>query len=114
MFRIKFGSAHRRLKVKAQPFLNASHACTLGKIEKQDQIKDYERSQNRVAAQEIDFDLHRIAQPAEDVDVVPALFVVPARRIVVDADLMVNLAIKVRIEFRLQNVLKNSQLRFFL
>ena len=50
------------------------------------QIEDDRRRQDRVATQEVDLDLHRVAEPAEDVDVVPAFLVVAARWVVVDAD----------------------------
>src|SRR5258708_16243241 len=47
------------------------------------------------SAQEIHLDLHRVAHPPEDVDVVPTLLVVPPGRVVVDADHVVDLAVQV-------------------
>ena len=44
---------------------------------------------NGVAAEEVDLDLHGVAHPSEDVEVVPSLLVVVAGRIVVDANLVV-------------------------
>jgi hypothetical protein len=39
--------------------------------------------QYRVAAQEIDLDLHLVTQPAKNVDVVPAFLIVTVRRVIV-------------------------------
>src|SRR5574337_562671 len=79
-------------------------------IEEQHQIQHNRRRQNRIAAQKIHFDLHRVAQPAKNVDVVPALFVVAARRVVVDAHLVVNLAVQIGIQVRLQNIFEHAEL----
>src|SRR5216683_1280866 len=83
-------------------------------IQEQNKIQDNGRGKNRIAAQEINFNLHGITEPPEDVDVVPAFFVVSARRIVVDAHFVIDLAIQHGVELRLQNVLERAQLRFFL
>src|SRR5258706_3059149 len=85
---IKPGRGHRRLEVEAQPLLDTDAAQfrrTLGQVHKQNQIQNNRRGQDRVAAEEVELDLHRIAEPSEDVDVVPTLFVVATRRVVVDA-----------------------------
>src|SRR5215468_5228803 len=89
VLRIQPRSRHGRLQVEAQPLLYAQPpqlVTALCQIEEQHQVKDDWRRQDRIAAQKIHLDLHGIAQPPEDVDVVPALFVIAARRIVVDAD----------------------------
>ena len=75
---------HWTLEIKTQPFLNAAHAASLGKIHKQDQVQNDRRSENAVAAQEIDFDLHGVTEPSVNVDVIPAFFIISSRRIVVD------------------------------
>jgi hypothetical protein len=72
------------------------------------------RGQNRVAAEKVDLDLHRVAQPAEDVDVVPGFLLVAARRVIVDADLVVDVLVEIGIEIGLEDVLERSQLRLFL
>src|ERR1700693_4871156 len=97
---------HRRLEIEAQPLLNTAHARALRQIQKQYKIEHDGRGQDRIAAQKVHLDLHGIAEPAENVDVVPTLFVVTARRIVIDADFVVNLAIQHGIKLRLQNVFK--------
>src|SRR5258708_10252558 len=83
---------HRGLKVKAEPLLNAAHAGTLCQIHEQDEIKHDGRGKNGVAAEKIHLDLHRVAEPAENVDVIPAFFVVAAGRVVVYDHLMIHLA----------------------
>src|SRR5580704_3382942 len=98
---IKARSCHRRLEVEAQPLLNALHSRALCKVQEKNQIQNDRSREDRVAAQEVHFDLHRIPEPAEDVDVVPAFFVVTARRVVVDAHLVVHLAVEHRIKLRL-------------
>src|SRR5438270_13046183 len=85
MLGIQARSRHWRFEVKAQPFLNTNSAQSwrsLCEIEEEHQVENDGRGKNRIAAKEVHFDLHGIAEPAENVDVVPSLFVVAARRIV--------------------------------
>ena len=70
--------------------------------------------EDRVTAQEIDLDLHGVTEPAEDIDVVPTLFVVTAGRVVVDADLVVNIFVEVGVKLGLKDVLQHAELRDFL
>src|SRR6266849_8732023 len=114
MLGIQVRRGHRRLEIETQPLLNPAHPRALRQIQEQNQIEHDGRRQNRVAAQEIHLDLHGIAEPSEDVDVVPAFFVVPARRIIIDAHFVVHLAVQHRVELWLQNVFQGAQLRFFL
>src|SRR2546428_612305 len=104
----------RALKVEGQPFLNAREPGASGQVEEQRQIEHDRRGEDPVPAQEVDFDLHRIAEPSEDVDVVPAFFVVAPRRVVIDPHLVVDLAIQLGIKIRLEDVLEQTELRFFL
>ncbi len=107
----------RRLEVEAEPLLNADGAQlrrALGEVEEQHQVERDGRGKDRVAAEEIDLDLHRVAEPAEDVDVVPALFFVAARRIVVDANLVVDVLVEIGIKLGLEDVFERAQLRLFL
>src|SRR6266852_5233776 len=90
MFGIQIGRGHRRFEIETQPLLNPSHARALRQIQEQNKIKNNRCRKNRVPAQEVHFDLHRVAEPAKNVDVVPALFVVSAQRIIVDADFVVH------------------------
>src|ERR1022692_3917828 len=78
MLGIQSGRRHRRFEVEAQPLLDADTAQlrrTLCQVEEEHQIEHDGRSQDGIAAQEIDLDLHRIAEPSEDIDAVPTLFV---------------------------------------
>src|SRR6266550_4370465 len=87
MLGIKPGRGHGGLEVEAQPLLNSQAAqfrATLCQIEEQDQIQHDRRSQNRVTAEKIHLNLHGIAQPSEDIDIVPTLFVVTTRRVIVN------------------------------
>src|SRR6476646_1826868 len=106
-------SSHGRLEVKAQPLLYSQAAqlrTALGQVQEQHQIQHERGCQNRVAAKEIHFDLHGISQPSEDIDVIPTLFVISTRRVVVDADFVGELSVQFRVEFGLQNVLQHRQL----
>src|SRR5258706_1104983 len=76
MLRVQAGGMHWTLKVKAQPFLDATHATSLCKVEKENKIQDDGGSKNAVTAQEVDLDLHGITQPSINVDVVPSFFIV--------------------------------------
>ena len=84
---------HGRLEEETQEALYAVAAGTGGQIAKQAEVKTQRGSEDRVAAQEIDLDLHGIAHPSEDVDVVPTFFVVVAWGIIVDANLMIILGV---------------------
>ena len=86
----------------------------LGQVEEQHQIKRDGRGKNRVAAKEIDLNLHRIAEPAKDVDVVPAFLVVSTRRVVVDADLVEDVLVEVGVKFGLEDVFERAELGLFL
>src|SRR5215472_9324143 len=86
--------SHGRLQIEAQPFLDAESLefpAALGQVEEQHQVQHDGRGQDRIATEKVDLDLHRIAQPAEDVNVVPTLFVITTRRVIVNADLVMNL-----------------------
>src|ERR1043165_6782132 len=110
---VESGRGLGRLEVKGEPLLNPLHACPLRQVQEERQVQNYGRGKNGIAAEEIDLDLHRIAQPAEDVYVIPALFVVAARRIIIDADDMREVLVKLRVNFRLENIFEHGELRLF-
>lgn len=85
----------RALEEEAQEALCAVAACTLCKVGEEHQVEAEGSCQDRVAAEEVDLDLHGIAHPAEDVDVVPSFLVVVAGRIVVDAYFVVVVCVEV-------------------
>src|ERR1700722_5776135 len=97
MFRIEPGSGHGRLPIKAKPFLNTQilqFRWARGEVEKEHQIQGNRRSQNGTPGQEIALVLHRIAEPTEDVDVVPTLFVITSWRIIVNPHLVIDILVK--------------------
>ena len=114
VLRVHSGSVLRALEVEGEPFLDALHAGALGEVEEKSEIKNERRGENRIAAEKVDLYLHRVAEPPEDVDVVPALLVVAAGRVVVDPHLVVDVAIELGIELRLQDVLEDAELRLLL
>src|SRR5580700_6784501 len=113
MLRVESRRSHRRFEIKTQPLLNAKptqFCAALRQVHEQNQVKHNGRSQNRIPAKKIHLDLHGVAEPAEDIDVVPALFVVAPGWVIVYADFVSEIAVKVRVEFGLQNVFENREL----
>src|SRR5258707_13704295 len=92
MLRVEAGSTHRRLEVKTKPFLNTAHAGALGQIEEKNEIENDGRGENGGAAEKIHLDLHGAAQPAKDVDAIPAVLVVTPAAVIVDAPSSVTFA----------------------
>ena len=90
------------------------HARALREIEEQRQVEHDRRRENAVAAEEVDLELHRIAEPADQIDVVPAFLVVAARRVVVDPDDVAEVLVEIRIEVRLEDVVEHRLLALFL
>src|SRR4051812_19976056 len=114
VFGIKARGMHRALEVETQPFLNALHPATLCQVEKQHQVQHQRSGENAVAAEKVDLDLHRIAQPSEDVDVVPTFFIVASWRVVMNPDLVVEIPIEIGVKLRLKDLVKDGKLAFFL
>ena len=83
----------------------------MGEVKEQRQVEHDGCGQDRVATEEVDLDLHRVPHPSEDVDGVPALLVVAAGWVVVDADDVVDVAIQVRVGLRLEDGVQHAQLR---
>src|SRR5947209_2121243 len=100
----------RRLEVKREPFLYAPHPGSTRQIHKQRQIEGDRSGQDGIPAEEVDLDLHRIAEPAEDIDIVPALFIVPAGRIVIDPDDMGDIAIEIRVPIGREDIAQHPAL----
>src|SRR4051812_19307237 len=57
---------NRTLEVEREPFLDAMHPGTFGEIEKQRDVQHDRRRQNAVAAEKIDLELHRVAEPTDE------------------------------------------------
>ena len=101
---------HGRLEEETQPALRAVASGTGGKIHQQTEVETDGSGQDRVPAEEVDLDLHGIAKPAEDVDIVPRLLVVVARRVVVDAHLVVVVGVEVGLILRFQDGFQGREL----
>ena len=86
----------------------------MGEVREQREVEHDRRGENRIAAEEVDLDLHRVAHPPDDVDVVPALFVVAARRVVVDPHDVREILVQVGVLLGLQDRVEHAQLRLFL
>src|SRR5436190_5386817 len=114
VFGIEAGRVHGALEVERQPLLNPVHARPLREIEEKRDVEHDRRGENAVAAQEVDLQLHRVAEPPDQVDVVPAFLVVAARRIVVDPHDVAEVLVEVRVELRLKDVIENRLLALFL
>ena len=70
------------------------------------------RREDRVPAEEVDLrSRHRVAEPPEQIDVVPALLRVAARRVVLDAHLVEDLVVEALVERGLQDRLEHAELR---
>ncbi len=98
---------HRALEEEAQEALDSITAGTLSEVAEKHEVKAERSGKDRIAAEEVDLYLHRIAHPAENVYIVPTLFVVVAGRVVVDTHfvvilsvLIITVAIEVRLIFR--------------
>ena len=114
VLRVHSGSVLGTLEVEGQPFLDALHAGSLGEVEEKSEVKKKGRGENRIAAEKVNLYLHWVAEPTEDVDVVPSLFVVAAGWVVVDPHLVIDVAIELGIELWLEDVLEDAELRLLL
>jgi hypothetical protein len=105
------------LEVEAEPFLDAEAAQAWGagcEVHEEAEIEGERRGEDGVAAEEVYLELHGVAEPAEDVDVVPTLFVIATGRVVVDADLVVEVLVEVGVQLGLEDVLEDAELGDFL
>ena len=84
---------HRTLHEETQEVLDTITTGTGGEVDEQTEVEAQGGCQDGVATEEVDLDLHGIAHPAEDVDIIPTLLVVLSRRIVVDTYLVVIVAV---------------------
>ena len=67
---------HRALEVEREESLYAITSGTCSEVAEQTEVEQQRSCKDGVAAEEVDLDLHWVAHPTEDVDVVPCLFVV--------------------------------------
>src|SRR6266545_4875108 len=102
---------HRALEEEREPLLRPLLPCPLREVAEQREVEHDRRSEDRVAALEVHLDLHRVAEPPEDVDGVPAFLVVAARRVVVDRDLVVDVAVELGVLLRREDRVEHRHLR---
>jgi hypothetical protein len=117
VLRVDAGSAVGSFEVEAEPLLNAEAAQTgraSREIHEEDQVEGERCGENGVAAEEVHLELHRVAEPTEDVDVVPALFVVAAGWVIVDAYLVVEVLVEIGVELGLEDYVEDAELGLFL
>src|SRR4030088_1401120 len=97
MLWIQPGRGHGRLEIEAEPLLNTEPSqlgAAFSKVQKQHQVQHNRRGQDGVATKKIDLDLHGIPEPAEDIDIVPTFFIITTWRIIVNANLVIHIAVK--------------------
>jgi lipoprotein-anchoring transpeptidase ErfK/SrfK len=101
VLRIQPGSGHRALVIEREPLLDAAEAGAVREVHQDRQVEHDRRGQDRITAQEVDLDLHRIAEPSDDIEVVPTFLLVAARWVILDANLVIHVAVERRIAVRL-------------
>ena len=109
VFRVKTRTVLGALEVEREPLLDSASAGPCCQIHEQRQVKHDWGCKDRVPAQEIDLDLHSIAKPSRDVDVVPAFFIITFRGVVVDSHLVIDVAIQAWIDIGLKDVLQGPR-----
>src|SRR5512138_2329330 len=102
---------HRALEEERQPLLRAGLARPPREIGEDGEVHHDGRREDRVAALEVHLDVHRVAEPPEDVDGVPTFLVVAARRVVVDGDLVLDGAVELRVLARGEDLVEHAELR---
>lgn len=114
VYGLVFIIVHRALAEEGEPGLNTFHAGAGCQVAEQYQVEGNRSGQDGITAKEVDLDLHRISHPAEDIDIVPGFLVVAAWRIIVDANLVIEIAIELRILLRFENLFDDRQFADFL
>ena len=117
VFGVDAGCGVRIFEVEAEPFLNsqALQAWSSGReIHEEDQIERQRGGEDGVAAEEVNLELHGVAKPAEDVDIIPTFFVITAWRVIVDANFVVEILVEVGVELGLEDVFEYAELGDFL
>src|SRR5690625_6872588 len=99
------------LEVEGEPLLHPTHLGPMGEVEEEGEVEGEGRGQDRVTAEEVDLDLHRGVHPPVDIEVVPALLIVTTGWVVVDPDLVVDIAAELWVELLLEDMLEEAELR---
>ena len=80
---------HWALEEEAEEALCSPTTGTSSQVAQQYEVKTQRSSEDRVAAKEVDLDLHWVTHPTEDINVIPTFFVVIARWIIIDTNFVV-------------------------
>ena len=110
VLRIVRASGLGSLEVEAQPFLNTGLTGARCEVHEQREVEDDWRREDRVASQQVDLDLHWVAEPSEDVDVVPTLFFVATRWVVVDPYFVIDVAVERWVHVGLKDRVEHTEL----
>src|SRR5262245_57939888 len=106
MLRVESRSGHGTLEIETQPFLNSAHPAALGKVEEHHEIEDDGCGEDAISAEKVNLNLHWVAKPTIDINVVPTFLVVATGRVIMDPDFVRKLLIKVGIEVWLENLIE--------
>src|SRR4051812_21612039 len=85
---VRGGAWRWALEEEAQPVLQPRPLRSHRQIPEQRQVQHQGRGENRVATEKVNFNLHRITEPSEEVDVVPALFGIAPGWVVMNRNLV--------------------------
>src|SRR5215204_167880 len=107
---VELGQGHRALEVEGEPLLDTAHPGPVREVHKEGEVQDYRGGEDRVAGKEVYLDLHRVAQPPEDVNVVPALLGIAARGVVVDLDDVRDVSVELGVLLGVEDALKDREL----
>jgi len=90
---------HRALEEEAQEALDTEAAGASSEVAEEYEVEAQRSSEDRVAAEEVDFDLHGVPIQPKMSDVIPTFLVVVARGIVVDAHFVEVVGVEVGLLF---------------
>src|SRR5207253_9424611 len=93
-----------------EPLLDARETRALREVEEEDQVQGNRGRQDGVSAEEVDLDLHGLAEPSHNVYIVPALLGVAAGRVVLDPNLVEVTPVQLLVDFRLQDRVEHGGL----
>ena len=100
---------HRALEEETQEALDTEASCASGEVAEEHEVEAERSGEDGVAAEEVNLNLHWIAHPAKDIDIVPALFVVVAGWVVVDAHFVIVAAVEVGLSFGNEDRLESGE-----
>ena len=84
----------RALEVEGEPFLDAVEVCALCEVHEECKVEGDGSGEDGVTAEEVDFDLHGVSEPAEDIDVIPAFFGIATGGIIFDTDFVIVVSVE--------------------